>query len=92
MSMTSRAPAARAILATWPFVKECPWREVISRKTPFSAASRASSAVMNPGCARMSGRDSMAARLVPGATGSTGLSPCTTTTTAPRVLASATNS
>jgi len=49
-----------------------------SRKTPRSRAREASSRVMRPGWARMSTSASMAARLVPGATGSARLSPWTT--------------
>ena len=48
------------------------------------AASRASSSVMNPGWASTSTSASRAARLVPGCTGSTGVSPCTTISCAPK--------
>ena len=63
-------------------------RADISRNTPLSAASAASSSVISPGWARMStSRDSSAARLLPGSTGSTIVSPWTRTIWAPRSLA-----
>ena len=66
-------------------------REVTMRIAGAAAASSASFWLMNPGCAIMSTPASMAARLVPGSTGSTGLSPCITTSCAPSSRARDTN-
>ncbi len=87
-SMIIAAPAALATPTTWPLVMLCPILPVISMRTPFSLARRASSGVRNPGWARtsMSGF-STEQRLVPGYTGSTTVSPWTTIHSAPNPLA-----
>ena len=82
------APVIFAKRATCPLVKQCPFRALISTKTPFVAADCASSELSNPGWARIStSGDWTAARLVPFSTGSTMVSPWTTTICAPSSLA-----
>ncbi len=86
--ITMSAPASLATDTTCPLVMLWPILPVISIRTPFSFARRASSRVRNPGCAStsMSGF-STEKRLVPGYTGSVTVSPWTTIHSAPNPLA-----
>jgi len=72
-------------------VYECPFLVVNSIYTLFFAASFISSSDINPGCARISTHASMAALFVFSFTGSTIVSPCTRTISAPLILAFSVN-